>query len=300
MVQNVQGRQSQGYAGNARNNQASGARVINAIGNVGGKSTKAQEAEVVLTEEQQDFLADSLEETDDYKDLQLQATLNFKVDHIDAYDSDCDDEATTNAIFMTNLSPVGSLNNDTVAPRYDSNTLSEIVEIVLWYLDSGCSKHMTGHSIMEYGDLQMGNILISHVYYVEGLDHNLFSVGQFCDSDLEVDFRKYTCFVRNLEGVDLLLGSRGSNLYTISMADMIKSSPICIFFKASKMKSWLWHHRLSYLNFGTINKLAKQGLVKGLPKLKYTKDHLCSACQMGKSKKESHPHKPELSTNEKL
>ncbi|GJV98652.1 retrovirus-related pol polyprotein from transposon TNT 1-94 [Tanacetum coccineum] len=155
-------------------------------------------------------------------------------------------------------------------------------------------------AIMGYGDLQMGNILISRVYYVDGLGLNIFSVGQFYDSDLEVAFRKHTCFVRNLEGVDLLLGSRGSNLYTISMADMMKSSPICLLSKASKTKSWLWHRRLSHLNFGTINKLAKQGLVKGLPKLKYTKDHLCSACQMGKGKKESHPHKSEPSTNEKL
>ncbi|GKA76441.1 retrovirus-related pol polyprotein from transposon TNT 1-94 [Tanacetum coccineum] len=155
-------------------------------------------------------------------------------------------------------------------------------------------------AIMGYGDLQIGNILISRVYYVEGLGHNLFSVGQFCDSNLEVAFRKHTCFVRNLEGVELLSGSRGSNLYTISMVDMMKSSPICLLSKASNTKSWLWHRRLSHLNFGTINQLAKQGLVKGLPKLKYTKDHLCSACQMGKSKKESHPHKPEPSTNEKL
>ncbi|GJV76699.1 hypothetical protein Tco_1508283 [Tanacetum coccineum] len=47
-------------------------------------------------------------------------------------------------------------------------------------------------AIMGYGDLQMGNILISCVYYVEGLGHNQFSVGQFCDSDLEVAFRKHT------------------------------------------------------------------------------------------------------------
>ncbi|GJX22009.1 retrovirus-related pol polyprotein from transposon TNT 1-94 [Tanacetum coccineum] len=146
----------------------------------------------------------------------------------------------------------------------------------------------------------MGNILISHVYYVEGLGHNLFSVGQFCNSDLEVAFRKHTYFVCNLEGVDLLSGSRGTNLYTISMADMMKSSPICLLSNASKIKFWLWHRHLSRLNFGTINQLAKQGLVKGLPKLKYTKDHLCSACQMGKSKKESHPHKPKPSTNENI
>ncbi|GKA94333.1 hypothetical protein Tco_0816371 [Tanacetum coccineum] len=89
-------------------------------------------------------------------------------------------------------------------------------------------------AIMGYRDLQMWNILIPHVYYVEGLGHNLFSVGQFCDSDLEVAFRKHTCFVRNLEGVDLQSGSHDSNIYTISMANMMKSSLICLLFKASK------------------------------------------------------------------
>ncbi|GJU45287.1 retrovirus-related pol polyprotein from transposon TNT 1-94 [Tanacetum coccineum] len=124
-------------------------------------------------------------------------------------------------------------------------------------------------SIMGYGGLQIENILILRVYYIEGLGHNLFSAGQFCDSNLEVAFRKHTCFVRNLEGVDLLSGSRGSNLYTISFDEMMKSSRICLLSKASKIKSWLWHHHLSHLNFSTINQLAKEGLVKGLPKLKY-------------------------------
>ncbi|GJW95225.1 retrovirus-related pol polyprotein from transposon TNT 1-94 [Tanacetum coccineum] len=74
----------------------------------------------------------------------------------------------------------------------------------------------------------------------------------------------------------------------------------CIPNKASNTKYWFWHSHLTHLNFGTINHLAKQGLVKGPPKFKYTKDHLCSACQIGKSKKESHSYKPEPSTNEKL
>ncbi|GJW77229.1 retrovirus-related pol polyprotein from transposon TNT 1-94 [Tanacetum coccineum] len=95
--------------------------------------------------------------------------------------------------------------------------------------------------IMGYGDYQIGNVTISRVYYVEGLGHNLFSVGQFCDSDLEVAFRKHTCFVRNLEGVDLLSGSRGTNLYSLSIGDMMASSPICLLSKATKTKSWLWH-----------------------------------------------------------
>ncbi|GJS94358.1 retrovirus-related pol polyprotein from transposon TNT 1-94 [Tanacetum coccineum] len=114
-----------------------------------------------------------------------------------------------------------------------------------------------------FGDYQFGNVTISRVYYVEGLGHNLFSVGQFCDSNLEVAFRQHTCFIRNLEGVDLLTGSRGDNLYTLSLGNMMASSPICLLSKASKTKSWLWHRRLSHLNFGSINHLARHGLVRG-------------------------------------
>ncbi|GJT89045.1 retrovirus-related pol polyprotein from transposon TNT 1-94 [Tanacetum coccineum] len=208
-------------------------------------------------------------------------------------------------------------------PLTSSSNIKQVVQIVLWYLDSGCSKHMTGNRsqlmnfvskflgtvrfgndqiarIMGYGDYQLGNVIISRVYYVEGLGHNLFSVGQFCDADLEVAFRKNTCFIRNLEGVDLLSGSRDTNLYTISLDDMLKSSPICLLSKASKTKSWLWHRRLSHLNFGTLNKLAKDGLARGIPRLKFQKDHLCSACALGKSKKTSHQPKAKDTNQEKL
>ncbi|GJY68638.1 retrovirus-related pol polyprotein from transposon TNT 1-94 [Tanacetum coccineum] len=154
----------------------------------------------------------------------------------------------------------------------------------------------------DYGvcDYQLGNVVISRVYYVEGLEHNLFSVGYFCDVDLEVEFWKNTCFIRNLEGVDLLLGSRDTNLYTISLDDMLKSSPICLLSKASKTKSWLWHRQLSHLNFGTLNKLAKDGLARGIPTLKFQKDHLCSSCALGKSKISSHQPKAKDTNQEKL
>ncbi|GJS28798.1 putative ribonuclease H-like domain-containing protein [Tanacetum coccineum] len=199
----------------------------------------------------------------------------------------------------------------------------QVVQVMLWYLDSGCSKHMTGNrsklmnfvekfigsvrfgndhlgAIMGYGDYVMGDSVISRVYYVEGLGHNLFSVGQFCDSDLEVAFRKHTCFVRDIKGTDILKGSRSTNLYTISIDEMMKSSPICLLSKASKSKSWLWHRRLNHLNFGTINDLARKDLVRGLPRLKFEKDHLCSACQLGKSKKFSHRPKSENTNMEVL
>ncbi|GKD22616.1 hypothetical protein Tco_1224319 [Tanacetum coccineum] len=104
---------------------------------------------------------------------------------------------------------------------------SKVVQIILWYLDSGCSKHMTGdHS-------QLTNFVNKFL----GLGHNLFFVGQFYDSNLEVAFRQHTCFIHNLEGDDLLIGSRGNNLYTLSLGDMMASSPICLLSKASKTKS---------------------------------------------------------------
>nr|GEV59669.1 retrovirus-related Pol polyprotein from transposon TNT 1-94 [Tanacetum cinerariifolium] len=157
-----------------------------------------------------------------------------------------------------------------------------VIQIVLWNDHFG--------AIMGYGDYVVGESVISRVYYVEGLGHNLFSVGQFCDSDPEVAFRKHSCYVRDTNDVDLIKGSRGSNLYTILVEDMMKSSPICLLSKASKNKSWLWHRRLNHLNFGTINDLARNDLVRGLPRLKFEKDYLCSACQFGKRKK--HTNKP--------
>ncbi|GJY98574.1 retrovirus-related pol polyprotein from transposon TNT 1-94 [Tanacetum coccineum] len=78
---------------------------------------------------------------------------------------------------------------------------------------------------------------------------------------------------------------------TFVETDMMKSSPICLLSKASKTKSWLWHRWLNHLNFGTINDLARKDLVRGLPRLKFENDHLCSACKLGKSQKYSHKPK---------
>nr|GEX78124.1 retrovirus-related Pol polyprotein from transposon TNT 1-94 [Tanacetum cinerariifolium] len=118
--------------------------------------------------------------------------------------------------------------------------------------------HIT--AILGYGDLKWGNIIITMVYFVKGLGHNLFLVGQFCDVDLEVAFRRNTCFIRDLDGVDFLKGNRFTNLYTI-------------------------------------NDLAKNDLVSGSPKFKYAKEHLCPFCEQGKSKISFHP--PKLVPNSK-
>nr|GFA39240.1 retrovirus-related Pol polyprotein from transposon TNT 1-94 [Tanacetum cinerariifolium] len=126
-----------------------------------------------------------------------------------------------------------------------------IVQICLWIIDLGCSKHMTGNRALltsfvekflgtvrfgnndfavlaRYGDVVIRSMSIKKVYYVEGLEHNLFSVRQFCDKGLEVAFQKSTCFVRNEDGVDLLTGDRSSNLYTISLNKVASNSLTCL------------------------------------------------------------------------
>nr|GEU48062.1 retrovirus-related Pol polyprotein from transposon TNT 1-94 [Tanacetum cinerariifolium] len=193
--------------------------------------------------------------------------------------------------------PQGNTKNDRIQRAPNRSQLINFVQKFLGTVKFG-NDHVA--KIMGYGDYKIGNVMISRVYFVEGLGHNLFSVGQFCDSDLEVAFRQHTSFIRNLDGVDLPTGSRGNNLYTLSLQDMMASSLICLLSEASKTKSWLWHRHLSHLNFGAINHLARHGLVRGLSKLKFEKDHLCSACAMGKSKKKSHKHKSEDTNQKKL
>nr|GFA40260.1 integrase, catalytic region, zinc finger, CCHC-type, peptidase aspartic, catalytic [Tanacetum cinerariifolium] len=116
----------------------------------------------------------------------------------------------------------------------------------------------------------------------------------------EVAFRRNACFVRNLEGVDLLKRDRSTNLYTINLHEMASASPIWLMARASSTKSWLWHQRLSHLNFDTINDLARNNLVAGLPKFKYHKEHLCPSYDQGKSKRASHPPKPVPNSRQRL
>nr|GEU34967.1 hypothetical protein [Tanacetum cinerariifolium] len=167
-----------------------------------------------------------------------------------------------------------------------------LVEIIIFLVEFGCSKHMTGNlkllinfvekflgtvkfrndqiaPILGYGDLVQGAVTIKRVYYIEGLNHNLISVGQFCDADLEVAFRKSTCYIRDLKGNDLLT-------------------------------TWLRHRRLSHLNFDTINLLSRNDVVIGFPKLKFVKDHLCSSCELGKAKQKSFQTKTTPSSKRRL
>ncbi|GJX72888.1 retrovirus-related pol polyprotein from transposon TNT 1-94 [Tanacetum coccineum] len=167
--------------------------------------------------------------------------------------------------------PISTRKPKSQVKKYVATPPKETI-VILFIVDSGCTKHMTGNLT---------------VYYVEGLNHNLFSVGQFYDADLEVAFQKSMCFVRDLQGNDLLTGNRGSDLYTISIQEMTSSTPIYLMAKALPTQAWLWHRRLSYLNFDYINLLSKKDVVIGLPKLKYVKDQLCSSCEVSKEKRSS-------------
>nr|GEU79093.1 hypothetical protein [Tanacetum cinerariifolium] len=201
--------------------------------------------------------------------------------------------------------------------------IPKIVQICLWIIDLGCSNHMTGNrallmNFMEtflgmvrfgnndfaviagYEDVVIGSMTIKKVYYVEGLGHNLFSVGQFCNKGLEVAFRKSTCFVRTEDGIDLLTDDHSSNLYTIALNEVASNSSACLLAKASSSQSWLWHQRLSHLNFATINNRVKNNLILGLPKMKFKKYHLCSSSEQGKIHQKHHKSKTAFASNNLL
>nr|GEV08261.1 hypothetical protein [Tanacetum cinerariifolium] len=127
---------------------------------------------------------------------------------------------------------------------------------------SACLYTKHSHELLEYEDRsRLRNFVKKFIETVRfGNDHFGAIIGQFYDSDLEVSFRKHSCYVHDTDGVELVKGSRGSNLYTISVEDMMKSSLIFLFSKASKTKSWLWHRRSNHLNFDTINDLTRKDL----------------------------------------
>ncbi|KAJ9541677.1 hypothetical protein OSB04_028183, partial [Centaurea solstitialis] len=192
-----------------------------------------------------------------------------------------------------------------------------------WYLDSGCSKHMTGRKellsnyreeyggsvkfgnnelspVVGHGDIVCKDITINNVAHVEGLNHNLFSIGKFCDKDLEVNFNKRRCVVRTEWGRELLVGTRKTNLYTIKLRHMLAKKSQCLITKKSSHQSLLWHRRLSHLNYRYLDRLVKERLVSGIPMIKFEPDQMCSGCAQGKMKRASHPPKPEQGSKSPL
>src|ERR1043166_125628 len=176
----------------------------------------------------------------------------------------------------------------------------------VWYMDSGCSKHMTGtKSLLDsyvetdgptvvfgddstgktegYGSLTNGLVKFSKVAYVNGLKHNLISISQLCDADYKVILDKHQGTVVNINKEVVLVAPRKRDVYLVDFTPIKTDSETCFFAKAAAEVNWLWHKRMSHVNFKTINSLSKRSLVRGLPPLSFEKDRLCGACEKGKS-----------------
>nr|GEW38963.1 hypothetical protein [Tanacetum cinerariifolium] len=169
-------------------------------------------------------------------------------------------------------------------PRYKWKPKSQIgnvnpylVEIILFIVDSGCSRHMTGNLKL------LTNFVEKFLGTVKFKNDQIAPILGYGDL-----------------GNDILTGSCGTDLYSITLQDTSSPNPICLIAKATSSQAWLWHHRLSHLNFDTINLLSKNDIVIGLPKLKFIKDHLFSSCELGKAKRKSFQKKTTPSSKRRL
>ena len=191
-----------------------------------------------------------------------------------------------------------------------------------WYIDSGCSKHMTGDASnfthispkksghVTYGDNNKGRILgvgkigtnssnsIENVLLVEGLKHSLLSVSQLCDKGYLVSFDSQKCLIEHKHDINIKhVGHRVNNVYMIDLS-IKQENNHC--FLSKDDDPWLWHKRIAHINMDHLNKLISKDLVVGLPKLKFEKDKLCDACQKGKQTRVSFKPKNVVSTTQPL
>ncbi|XP_045791507.1 uncharacterized protein LOC123886217 [Trifolium pratense] len=188
-----------------------------------------------------------------------------------------------------------------------------------WYLDSGCSRHMTGdrQSFLSFekkegGTVTFGNnekasirgkgtigknnsAKIENVHYVEGLKHNLISISQLCDNDLEVIFRSHTCEIKQSDKT-LFYGSRIKNVYVIYLDELPTES--C--FVSLERDKWIRHKRAGHISMKTMSKLSKLDLVRGLPDISFDLDKVCESCAKGKQVKSSFKPKDFVSTKRPL
>ena len=138
-----------------------------------------------------------------------------------------------------------------------------------------------------YGVLTNGTISFSKVAYVDGLKHNLISISQLCDAGYTVSFNKHMGTILDQDGKVVLTAPRNKDVYILDMKSTFSDDSMCFYSKENAKLNWLWHKRLSHLNFKNINKLSKNELVSGLPKMSFSKDKLCSACEKGKQHRAS-------------
>nr|GEZ56951.1 hypothetical protein [Tanacetum cinerariifolium] len=141
----------------------------------------------------------------------------------------------------------------------------QIIQLILFIVDSGCTKNMTGNLKLLYNFVEkfMGTVRFGNDQFAPILGY-----GDLVQGNVTIN-----------KGNDLLTINRGSDLYTISLQESTSSTPLCLMAKATPTQAWLWQRRLSHLNFDYINLVSMKDIVIGLPKLKYVKDQLCSSCE---------------------
>ncbi|KAJ9562008.1 hypothetical protein OSB04_007168 [Centaurea solstitialis] len=207
-------------------------------------------------------------------------------------------------------------------PRFVRNLKQKHVST--WYIDSGWSRHMTGTlellshyvnkegssvafggnqkgKIKGYGIIVKGEITVNQVSYVDGLKHNLISVSQLNDNGMDVMFKIKYCILYKADTLtEVMRANRIGDLYLLSFDTLDEQEEICLVSSVNNEEAWLWHTRFCHLNFHTLDKLVRLKLVKGLPKLKFEKDHLCSSFEMGKLKRSSHKTKSDPSFDQPL
>lgn len=193
----------------------------------------------------------------------------------------------------------------------------------LWYLDSGCSKHMTGDryrflsltaypgGTVTFGDNQTGKIVaigkvgdsnsqfIENVFLVDGLKHNLLSISQFCDKGNVLKFTKKACIVKDeCIGIKVLEGTRRGNTYVVDLNSVPRNSLTCL--RAVEEDPLLWHKRCGHASLSLLNKLNGRDLVDGLPSIKFVYHGVCDACARGKQVRSSFKSKKMVSTQSPL
>ena len=195
------------------------------------------------------------------------------------------------------------------------HTSLKVFNSCLWYLDNGCSRHMTGDKTLfktlkekvgdyvTFGDGSHAQVLgkrtieipglplLKDVLYIKRLKANLLSITQICDENFLVQFSKKGCIIINEEGIQVLEGNRTTdNCYGV-----VPTTPIsCRIARVDMLE--LWHHRFGHANFKQVDKVSKLDAVEGLPKFGKVKKTICGACQMGKQMKASH-HKVNVIAN---
>ncbi|GJX72793.1 retrovirus-related pol polyprotein from transposon TNT 1-94 [Tanacetum coccineum] len=222
----------------------------------------------------------------------------------------------TEQLLLTQMEEVKGIKNQILIPLDTSSLVSQAnssktprqkdyLKRYVWYLDSGYSRHMTevkqylhrysnesspkvvfgdnsSSDTEGYGSVNYNRITFTKVAYVNGLKHNLFSISQLCDANFKVLFTKTQGTIFNEKGKVVHIAPRRRDVYVIDMSSYNTDSNAFFYAKASPSINWLWHKRLSHLNFKTINNLLKYNLASGLPSLTFSKDKNCSTCDKGK------------------